>query len=51
MKRDIITELKALRLHGMAATWADLIDRPCHALGQPSDERGEIPGTSGPGGL
>lgn len=24
MKRDIIAELKALRLHGMAATWADL---------------------------
>ena len=27
MKRDIITELKALRLHGMAATWADLIEQ------------------------
>lgn len=24
MERDIIAELKALRLHGMAATWADL---------------------------
>ena len=22
--RDVITELKALRLHGMAATWAEL---------------------------
>ena len=23
--RDAITELKALRLHGMAAAWADLV--------------------------
>lgn len=27
MERDIIAELKALRLHGMAATWADLIEQ------------------------
>ena len=27
MKRDFFTELKALRLHGMAATWADLIEQ------------------------
>ena len=25
--RDVIGELKALRLHGMAATWADLIEQ------------------------
>jgi len=25
MMRDVIAEFKALRLHGMAATWADLI--------------------------
>jgi len=27
MTRDIIAELKALRLHGMAATWADLLEQ------------------------
>ncbi len=27
MTRDVIAELKALRLHGMAATWADLIEQ------------------------
>jgi DNA replication protein DnaC len=27
MKRDVIAELKALRLHGMAATWADLCEQ------------------------
>ena len=25
--RDVIAELKALRLHGMAGTWADLIEQ------------------------
>jgi DNA replication protein DnaC len=25
--RDVIAELKALRLHGMASTWADLIEQ------------------------
>ena len=25
--RDVIAELKALRLHGMAATWADLTEQ------------------------
>ena len=27
MTRDIIAELKALRLHGMAATWAELTEQ------------------------
>ena len=27
MTRDVIAELKALRLHGMAGTWADLIEQ------------------------
>jgi len=27
MMRDVIAEFKALRLHGMAATWADLIEQ------------------------
>jgi DNA replication protein DnaC len=27
MTRDVIAEFKALRLHGMAATWADLIEQ------------------------
>ena len=27
MTRDVVAELKALRLHGMAATWADLIEQ------------------------
>jgi DNA replication protein DnaC len=27
MTRDVIAELKALRLHGMAATWTDLIEQ------------------------
>ena len=27
MTRDVIAELKALRLHGMAATWAELIEQ------------------------
>jgi DNA replication protein DnaC len=27
MKRDVIAELKALRLHGMAAAWADLCEQ------------------------
>jgi hypothetical protein len=38
MTRDVIAELKALRLHGMARTWADLneqnnaeLDRSPHA--------------------
>jgi DNA replication protein DnaC len=27
MMRDVIAEFKALRLHGMATTWADLIEQ------------------------
>jgi len=27
MKPDVLVELKALRLHGMAGEWADLIDQ------------------------
>lgn len=27
MTRDVIAELKALRLHGMAGTWTDLIEQ------------------------
>ena len=32
--RDIIVELKALRLHGMAATWADLIEQNSGEVGR-----------------
>ena len=69
-----IAELKALRLHGMAGAWADLVEqgsmrrskssrwliehllqaethRPRDALGEPPDERGEVPGAPRPGGL
>ena len=27
MTRDVTVELKALRLHGMAGAWADLVER------------------------
>ena len=27
MTRDVIAEFKALRLHGMAGTWADLLEQ------------------------
>ena len=27
MKRDVLQELKELRLHGMAGAWADLIEQ------------------------
>ena len=32
--RDVITELKALRLHGMAATWAELGEQNSDELGR-----------------
>lgn len=68
--RDLITELKQLRLHGMAAAWGELLEqgnveeptarwlleqllaaesreyRSGPALGQPTDERREVPGAS-----
>ena len=27
MKTDVLVELKALRLHGMAGAWADLVEQ------------------------
>jgi hypothetical protein len=31
MTRDVTVELKALRLHGMAGAWADLVEQGTNA--------------------
>ena len=31
MTRELTVELKALRLHGMAGAWADLVDQGANA--------------------
>ena len=41
MKTDVLVELKALRLHGMAGAWADLVEQGGGCLLYTSDAADE----------